>query len=609
MSKITPVITALPFHTVPANYAPVGGAQHPFYFQKTQCVHDCPYGTITDDKHLPSFIVQVPFNKFTGQPQVSASTAMNFDILCADGTNITALEPKYRYDVLGFILSIPERIAIEGIPPTIGDKYYYDPGFGDIEILTWNGGGWNFSGNITPIENDLLNVVNDGFVYAWVYQDLGFTNNARNGKWVKTLNGMQLCDIGQVTYVIYNGFELQATGGGDIPCGMKQIRISFPSVFDAFDSPVFWSELVDVRDFEITNNEYHKLTIDNKCNLGNIPYEGTRFNQIYYFEKDCLVGEPEYVIDDTKEEDGLGNQKLIFNRTGKLFQLDTQWIPEYIVDFLQFATLHSDIRITFPFETSNVLAVTSQYQGERTIDNDSMTAESNWMEVGCYSQVLLKFSLEDDILKTACCQQLDKQGCVVSSFDIVDHLCYDEKDAVEAGPPSVGDCILIKPLSECPLCDPPDPTICGDWIEHPDEIACWTVDGTWEYRTPVENMIITITNPGPPTEWFWTQASGWKELNSLECPAVAQPYSIEVTGYVLSTIVSGYLYYKKASEITWNLWGIFTSQELAAGVDVTGVGGLSPCTIYDFKLLGLSNNCDYGEGAEIQCTTAADFTC
>lgn len=585
MSKITPIITALPFYKLPTTYTATGAAPLPFYFQKKQCITDCTYGTITDRKHLPSFIVQIPIET-NPLLLVKHSTNMDFEIMCADGTNITTIIPVYRFTVKAFVSSAAELalIAAQPTPPTIGDTYYYDTGLAgsDVELMVWDGATFNGTGQLVPLYNDLMEVTDEGFVYAWTPDpDSTDPNAARRGTWEKTLNGFQLCDIGDFTYLIYNGFEVE-----DLPCGIQQLRIEFPDMPIVTNTGIFISELVDIRDFNSVNNEYHKLTIDNSCALGNIPYEDVRFSQIYYFAKDGLVGIPEYNIDETQEEDGLGNKKKIFSRTEKLFTLDTQWIPEYIVDFLQFATVHSDIRITFPFDFSSQLNLTSQYQGERCIDNDTMTAESNWMEVGCYSQVLLKFALEDSIIKTACCQQLDKQGCIESSYDIQIIECYDQQEIIEAIPPSVGDCFLIKPLSECPACGGP----CNDWYDHPDEIACWTVEGEWEYTEPIENTIITDLSTG--NEWFWSAASGWKIMNSAESVS-ATSSTITINGYILTTILSGYLYYRVSGQVTWTNFGVFTSAELAAGITITG---LICEENYEIQILGLSNNCDYGLG-------------
>jgi len=605
MSKITPIITALPFYAVPNNWlGPNSTIQDPFYFQKSQCLRDCFYGTITDREHLPSFIIRVE------KDTVNYSTAMDWRYQCADLSDSQPIDPVFRWEVIAFVDNLIDLATIAATPPTIGDKYYVDLGFGDVEIYTWMGGVWNQSGQLVPLENDLMNVTGEGFVYAWVPQDTGIANPARNGYWEKTLNGMQLCDIGDYTYVIYNGFKVESNGT-ELNCGLKQVRIAFPTVYDTFDAPFWLSELIDIRDFNPINNEYHKLTIGNTCNLGNIPYTDVRFSQIYYFDETTLVGEPEYSVSDTKEEDGLDDEKLLFSRLSKLFLLDTLEVPEYIVDFFMFGTQHDTVGITFPYEFSNLVTNTnseSQYNGNREIDNDSFTAESDWMETGCYSQVRLRFSLVDDIVKTACCQQLDKIPCVDCSTEVLRRVCYNDQDIIESEPPSIGDKFLIKDLgdTDCATCD--DPAAClaaYEWYGHPQEIATWNGTG-WDYTEPTTDLCVTIFNGdiGVNENWFYIDGVGWRIVSSNE--AVIGQYDLLVTGYIYAN-TSGYLYYRRDIDFQWILWGIFDKAQLQAGVLINPP--LAPCTKYKVKILSISNNCDYGDGPISTYLTLTDPTC
>lgn len=607
MSKITPVITSLPMYKVPLTY--VGGTtpETPFYFQKKQCERDCFFGTITDTKHLPSFIVRVPFNE-NPNLQLHLSSDIDFELVCADGTNVTSIIPEYRWTAKSIVTSSTELFDIStqiGVfAPQVGDTYYFDDGVAPVEFYVWNGAGWNQSGQINPIEGDLMNLTDTGFVVMWFPdEDSTETNPARQGEWKKTVNGFQLCDIGEFTYLIYNGFSVTDGAGLPLPCGLQQVRISFPDFPDIEGNGMYLSELVDVKDFNPVDNVYHKLTFTNGCNLGNIPFENILFKQRYYFNEDTLVGEPEYETEEEKEEDGLGNEKKIFSRTSKLFQLDTLSVPEYIVDFFTFATQCDEITITFPMEYTNRLTTLSPYKGERCIDNDSMSADADWIASGCYAQVNLKFALVDDIIETACCQQLDKEGCLTSSFDVQGVECYDQQELIESVPPSVGDCFLIRSLDVefCPVCD----VDCNEWHDHPEEIACYQQDGSWTYTQPFENMIVTDVNDNG-TQWFWTSLSGWKVFSSVECGLFKTTSSITVHGFVPSTVVTGYLYYRRKTTQVWILAGIYQHIQLAGGILVSG---LPQCGVYEFKILGLSNNCDYGEGDIYPCTTLVDETC
>jgi hypothetical protein len=606
MSKIVPIITALPFYALPNNWlGPNSTIQDPFYFQKEQCLRDCHFGTITDREHLPSFIIRVD------KDTINYSSIISWNYQCADGLSMNPIVPAYRWEVIGFATQAELLGPITAAGPAINDAYYVDLGTPfDIEIFVWNGSAFLGSGQVTPLENDLMNVTGEGLVYAWVPKDNGDNNPARNGFWEKTNNGMQLCDIGDYTYVIYNGFKVESNGS-PMDCGLKQIRFSFPNIYNAIDSPFWLSELVDIRDFNPINNEYHKLTIGNSCNLGNIPYTDIRYNQIYYFDETTLVGEPTYKTEDAREEDGLGDETLIFSRLSKVHTLDTLDTPEYIVDFLMFATQHDTIGITFPYEFSNMVSNQNSaniYSGNRELDSDSFTVSSDWIETGCFSQVTLVFSLIDDIVKTACCQELDKIACVECDESIILVACYNEQLQIESGPPSIGDKILIKPVGDpdCDVCDdPPACELVYSWYGHPNEIATWTISG-WSYEVPYQDRCIKvlINDQGDTVNKFYVDGFGWVIVGSNT--AVIGQYDINITGHIFEN-TSGYLYYRRSVDYQWILWGIFYKSTLAAGVLINPP--LAPCTEYDVKILSISNNCDYGDGPISEYTTLSDPSC
>jgi len=604
MSKILPIYTALPFFRVDGTYS-LTSPNKPFYFQKDQCVRDCNYGTITDRQSLPSFIIRVP--KTPIQYSIDFTTDIKMEVLCADGSNVEILTPNYHWEVKAFATSAEVTGPIQAQVPVLGDKYYVDDGFGDVEIWQWSGAVWLQSGQVVPIDGYLMNVEDEGFVYQFVYKDNGNNNVARNGFWKKTLNGFQVCDIGDETLLIYNGFKVKS----DLPfnemsCGYRQVRISFLDQVDSVFTPIYLSELIDVRDFNPANNTLHRLNITNTCALGNIPYEDINLKHLYYFDENAgegLVGEPEYAVRDTKEEDGLGNELLLFSRINKFFQLDTLSVPEYIVDFLMFATQHDIVSITFPLEKSNNLTLNSQYQGEREIDNDNFTATNDWIDTGCYATVNLKFSLVDDVIKTGCCQQLDKDACIECGDIVIEAACPDQKDLIESAPPSIGDKILILPMSSpgCVVCD----IDCNEWYDNPNALATWNGVG-WDYETPVLDRCVTIFNSGfgVTEQWFYHEIYGWQIVGAM-FSFIPNQYQIDFKGAIYQG-VSGYVYYRKLGEFTWNLWSIETALSLSAGISVTG---LAPCTTYQFQILLLSNNCDYGRGPIYKATTLADFTC
>lgn len=564
---LQPIITALPFYRIPEAYNGATSDQTPFYFQKYQCKNDCHYGTITDKNHLPSFIIKIP--KSYG---VGVGTSFDFQLMCADGTNVFDIVPV-AINIIA-IITPAQKITIEASPPAVNDSYLVDIGGGTYQYILWNGAAWNEDPIAELVGGEMYNVSSDGITYIVI-----------NGQFVETNNGIQLCDIGDYTYFICNGIEVE-----DLPCGLRQINILFDIVPPAGLSKRFMSELIDVREFNVLDNLYHKLEVSNSCALGNIPFENILFTQAYYFDEETGVGEPESSVNESKEEDGLGNEKLVFSRITKLFILDTDYVPEYIVDFFFFTTQNDDVHITYPFEETNSQTITSQYKGRREINSDTMEVAGDWNNIGCYNQVRLKFGLLDDMIKTACCQQLDKDGCIISSYDIISFEDESQQAAIEGAIPNNGDCYIITGA----------PGV-GGWKEHINEIACWNgVD--WDYIVPENDLL--ITNLDDAKLYIYITGENWKEFVSIELGAIGVN-TIAIKGFTPSESNS-FVYYKNTIAMFWTPAFNKTAAELLSGVTITG---LAPCTDYDIKLVTKSNNCDYGESDEVQATTLADETC
>lgn len=591
MSLIKPISTALPFYKVPNTYVGASSPQTPFYFQKTQCLQDCHFGTISDINHLPSFII--PIDKDLG---LCLTAELQPSIMCASGTNETTLVPDFTWDVIGIVNSAVELALIAAVPPLNGDKYYFDDGVGTVEIYTWNSGimNWDLSGQITPLDKDLLNVSSENFVYLWIPdpEKADDPNPARRGEWIKTLGGLQLCDIGDYTYIIYNGFKIQA-----MSCGLQQISIRFDTATVGGSGVIhrWMSELVDIKDFSINNNDFHKLIISHSCDLGNIPYADIQLDHTYYFDKTTLVGEPIYKIEEEKEEDGLGRERLIFKKTSKLFILDTLEVPEYIIDFLMFATQHDNCTITFPKELTNIETTMSQYIGKREIDKDAFEASNEWLETGCFGQVQLQFGLVEDIIRSSCCQSLEKEGCIISSFNIFSFEPGQNQAAIEGLPPAVGDCYLIQLDATV---DPDPPT--DNWFKHDDEIACWNGVG-WDYTIPTDNVFINRLEAGFEGIYFFNSTNGWKKLGSVECFANA-PTTITIKGFIpIGT--KGQVQYRQqsASFIPWTIGATLKQSDLETGAIITG---LVSVTAYEIRILTFNNNCDYGLGDITVCSTS-----
>ena len=71
----------------------------------------------------------------------------------------------------------------------------------------------------------MLKLTNTGFFYIWIEKEDG-------GNWVLTNKGFQVYDVGQYTYLIYNGTKLE----NQISCGLRHIEVNLDPLLDVDDS-------------------------------------------------------------------------------------------------------------------------------------------------------------------------------------------------------------------------------------------------------------------------------------------------------------------------------------------------------------------------------------
>lgn len=532
MNLIKPIITSLPF--VEHNFFTGPPVEEQYYFEKAQCISDCYYGTITDRNHLPPFIVKVPLT-------TSLFTNNALYTICPDGTNAQVLTPKVQATVKAVIY--PSEVATyAAIPPANGDLYYIR---GNDFISKWNTGSGMFEEDL-PFTTGML-ITDQAGGFTWIKKDSII---------IRTNKGIQFCTIGGENYAIYSGYEFNQT----INCGLRHVVYGGPNL-------VKRSQLVDVREFDVNSNEYNKLYFTNTVNLGNIPYSGVFFEQRFYFEKKTLLGEPDTSINTEKEEDGLGNEKIVFQKRTKTYQLDTEPVPEYISDFLEFAQMHDIKRITTPFAS-------------QAKDIDTLEVKNTWLSSACYGTVNLKLILEEDIIKTSCPQIIDKAPCIEVSFDVKDFKNKDQQAAVEALPPAIGDSYMILNTG----------AITGNqWENHVHAIATWSLTG-WKYTEALEDMRI-VKNGGDD---YFFNGTAWVLLPTISCSAGVS--GIDIIGQIPNG-VTAMIHQRVNGTTPWFLFAVKTKSELATGVTFTG----TPLVNYDFRILALSNNCDYGYSTVVSC--------
>lgn len=568
---ITPINTTLPFYRVVENYDPLNPTIKPFYFQKQQCQNDCFFGTITDHNQLPSYIIEIPRNY-----GVNHLTEFEVKTMCADGTTQNLVEIKDIHEdfkALDVISEATMDILDQANSPSIGDKYFVFLEVGKYQVITWIvSNEWEILPDLfIPKKGDFIFLSVIDFYYIWIEND-------DSSKFVLTNKMYQIYDVGDKTYFIYNGMPVE-----ELACGFIQLIVNF-DLPNINESKKFISELIKVEQFDILNNEYHKLEVANSCNLGNIPYSETCFSQIYYFDKRVVVGVPKPNIEDSKEEDGLGNSIIVFSRISKTFTIDTYYVPEYISDFITFATQNDLVYIYYPnFEQEDVI-LNNPYKGIRKIDSNSMEVKTTWENSGCYAQVQLLITLVDSTIKTSCCQQLNEQGCLVCDRNILGLKLINEQSEVENSNLEVGDSYIIN-QNGTPNADP------QDWNNYPFNIAVWNGSG-WDFEAPILND--TCVSIGD-VDYIFSGNGKWGQVSSVNATLTFS--DVSTTEYVIEAFVHktyfGHLYRKHQQTNVWIFMGQFTPEEFNFGVDVifpTIPGGVN------FQIRMLNNNCDYSNG-------------
>ena len=302
---------------------------------------------------------------YTGKSFSNSSQSINMRGIAFDGNNITLFSTNskiaYKYD----------RLTAATL-----DEYVYTT---DTEEVYF------YDGSTFVLQEFLFGdlILNQTTGEIWAKTNSGL---------LKTINGLQIYNDGECNYMISSGFEINEV----VNCGLKNIFITTPNF-------VYISELIEFKSFDFDNHEYHKLEVTSDCNIGDVPYEFIGYNPSIYLEGDTIVGSPDHSIDEEKEEDGLGIDRSIYKKFTKIFNLDTDSIPEYIIDFIFFATMNQEAKIEFPFVEDNIDSINNQYKGIRCIDTDNFEVTNNWIETECYGSCTIKMALSNPIIKTSCC--------------------------------------------------------------------------------------------------------------------------------------------------------------------------------------------------------------
>lgn len=137
---------------------------------------------------------------------------------------------------------------------------------------------------------------------------------------------------------------------------------------------------------------YIKLTWKNTCDLGGVFYSSSGFINEMFIDVDII--KPEYNNEEIGQENGNG----VFIKTSQKLKKRYKFeliAPEYVADALAFMALHDTIRLMF---------VNGLYSTE--IRNVKVSV--NWEDFlnDCMATIEVSFEQDDQVLKTACCDNL-----------------------------------------------------------------------------------------------------------------------------------------------------------------------------------------------------------
>lgn len=195
---------------------------------------------------------------------------------------------------------------------------------------------------------------------------------------------------GIMDFIFYYAGIVQGMG---LPCGKYYLQIG-----------EFFSEVFTVADVS------NMLMVEwqNKNNIGSsLIYQNGFFQRLYL---DTAILEPKYKVDQEGEEDGFEVFHPTFTKLSKQLAIQTELIPEFLVDALAALPLHD--QVTF-----------GRYQEAKAIETDV-----DWLVSGVLGTVEIKFNEAEFAVSKICAEPLalvevDQEGYVPKSW-----VCNGEPD-------------------------------------------------------------------------------------------------------------------------------------------------------------------------------------
>lgn len=393
--------------------------------------------------------------------------------------------------------------------------------------------------------------------------DGGFEVDYTNGT---DLGGFQdynvIVDGTPVTITTYNGQALTA----DMPCGKYTAEITYTN------GEVYTTEIYTVM---TDLSKLTKFTYFNSCDMGNVLYS-TGYQS--WFFMDITVNAPDELIEEEVQRNGDEEEIVTFRRQVKRHKIVTPLIPEFMCDAIERMKSCDTVRMTFP-------------NGE-ILDIKNIQTEKDWFDTSnCYAIMTITFDVDEVLINTACCTNLERVPCLVPEDceveGILDEAIADDLSVVQITYPlvAVGQRYLIYV-----------PTGTNIGTSNNLNIGLIT-DITGNVITYEQNVcgINNTTRVGKlihldvDNDDYYSDGTFWWMFNNI--------YSATNSPVIIKGRAAPNIFIQV--EISYNLgvtWQNYGAPLLAEDFDNVGLivnESLAPGT-YMLRCLAYNNNCDYG---------------
>ena len=256
-------------------------------------------------------------------------------------------------------------------------------------------------------------------------------------------------------------------------------------------------------------------------------------------------------------------------------------MPGYLADTYRSLQLHDDVQVLLPGATDHIC-----------VESESIEVTQEWDPCGCYADMSIDFTYEEDVISKLCCDNLEfkdcayyDNNCLLAGSNIIRRAGESERGALQAGAQD-GDCYVIVADAGS------DP----QWSSQINNIACWDATNLqWIYTTPSDGDYVCTVQEGK----LMFEAIFWLEWGAV-IPFASTPNTISVFVLYLGEVCTFVdLRYRENLIPTPGPWISFTTwpdtiDELPATIFYSRtivITGLNPITEYQISARIFNQNC------------------